>query len=231
MSSCIICNEQITNRPANARLCLACSRGHRPRTCERCGKPFRSVRTRICPACRRAIISAKAKAREAAKRQLRATQDVQGQAQTPPSSTVEDVLSPAAAAIAATLTHSGILAIRERLSMSQAEFGKAIGAGRNWPYSRAYISKLEAGDLPITDAIRTAVARLGSGTSHLKILPRACYATTDLPSGTVILGQPIVDPICGGVFIMPYANQKYCSKACRDEARRRRRQEHKCATT
>lgn len=125
-----------------------------------------------------------------------------------------------------------IFALRQRLSMSQAEFGRALSHGRygGW-YSPSYISKIEAGKVPVTDEMMAALARLDTGTSHLHILPRAIYSTSDLPSGTVILGQVTICGGCGMPFVFPWGNQRYCSNSCRNEARRRRRQEAQCATT
>ena len=115
--------------------------------------------------------------------------------------------------------------------MSQAAFGRALSHGRYGNrYSQPYISQLEAGTAPITDELERAISQLDVGTTHLTILPRGVYATSTLPPGTVILGQPVICQPCGGVFIMPYANQRYCSRECRNEARRQRRRE-RCATT
>lgn len=108
--------------------------------------------------------------------------------------------------------------------MSQGEFARALSHGsRGNHYSQAYISQVESGHYPITDELLQSLQRLAADTSHLRILPRGVYATVDLPPGTVILGRPVVCPSCGGVFIMPWASQRYCSRECRNEARRQRR--------
>lgn len=48
---------------------------------------------------------------------------------------------------------------------------------------------------------------------------------TDLPPGTIIIANAVAcsGPKCKVIFIPPYANQKYCSKECKQKARNIRR--------
>jgi len=124
------------------------------------------------------------------------------------------------------LTHEGILALRLRLSMSQSEFGRALGALRGVPYGRSYMAKLEGGDVPITAAIERAVQALDAPTQHLHVLPAKVYAVEDLPPGTIVLGRPVVCPSCRRVYVMPWPTQVYCSAECKRAARRERRKTH-----
>ena len=110
--------------------------------------------------------------------------------------------------------------------MSQGELARALTHGRYGNrYSASYISKLESGAAPITDEVLRAIADLDTDTRHLTVLPPGVYATSALPPGTVILGRVVICGGCGHPFVMPYATQRYCSRDCRNTARRMRRKE------
>lgn len=218
---CLICGETVVGRRGNAILCNPCAAGKTPRTCA-CGKKFRSRQSRQCPDCRREKKRELGKRQQGAKRELGASENGTKMARDLPLGPGELLLRNPTGDESGSAPHEAILALRLALQMSQAELGQALGAGRKFRYSRSYISKLESGEVTITDAIRRAIARLEGSTAHLRILPVGVYSTSELPAGTVILGRPKVCPVCSGVFVYPWATQIYCSTECRREARRRR---------
>ena len=97
--------------------------------------------------------------------------------------------------------------------------------------SRALVWRIinEPGYVPKRREVWQRFQELRGQMGHLHILPVGVYAVEDIPPGTVILGRPKRCPICGGIFIFPYAQQKYDSEECRREARRRRRRARRTA--
>jgi hypothetical protein len=228
---CLICGDPIEDwRSRNACLCHDCAAGRKKRTCELCGKTFRSRRTRLCRECRIEKQRQGAKDRWA---RIRAEKGTLGEAklpQTPLTHHVETGVNSGQMVGAAIITHEHLLALRLRLSMSQSEFGRALGATRGYPYARSYISKLESGKVPIASALQYAFQALNDPTKHLRVLPAKVYAVQSLPPGTVVLGKPIVCPVCKGIYVMPWPTQLYCGERCKRLARReqqRRRLSHR----
>jgi transcriptional regulator with XRE-family HTH domain len=213
--TCDICGEPIEEeRRSQAKLCRLCASGKRPRTCQRCGKTFRGVTAKWCKQCRREM----ARKRALGKGKKRPETPLKG---------VEQVLSLGDFDLLGITTHEDVKELRERLSLSQAQFAQMLGRWRDQPYSRSYVSKLERGLLPITDEVRRALGALQHSTEHLQVMPVRVYAVEELPAGTVILGQPKICPTCKGIFIYPWANQVYCSKECKRVARNRRRRKRR----
>jgi RNA polymerase subunit RPABC4/transcription elongation factor Spt4 len=204
-------------------LCRLCASGLRHKRCEQCGSVFRTREGRLCPSCRTAKVREAAKKREAQKRGWKRGEERGKEAAFSAAEADDILLKNGLIADSGIIPPEAILKLRLRLCMSQSEFGKALGAYRGWPYSACYISKLENGIVGVTPRLRRALGVLLGKTQHLHILPPAVYAVEQLPAGTVILGRPVMCPVCHGIFVMPWATQKYCSDVCRREARRQRR--------
>jgi len=126
--------------------------------------------------------------------------------------------------------------VRRALGLSQRAFGEVLwqtihgpkngGAGR--PYTRGYVSKIEAGTVPITAPIARAVSALAARMDHRDdVLAQAheasVVAVNPLPPGTVVLGQArrCAAPGCPVTFVPVHPRQKYHSRACAALARRR----------
>jgi transcriptional regulator with XRE-family HTH domain len=126
--------------------------------------------------------------------------------------------------------------VRQALGLSQKAFGEVLwqtihgsrydGAGR--PYTRGYVSKIEAGTVPITAPIARAVSALAArmdGADDVLAQAReaSVLAVNQLPPGTVVLGQArrCAVPGCPVTFVPLHPRQKYHSRMCAALARRR----------
>ncbi len=228
---CLICGDPIEDwRSRNARLCHDCAAGRRKRTCQACGKTFRSRQTRLCEACRRERQRQAAKARWAKIRAEKGAVAQPGLASNPLAHHVETGVNSGQMMGAASITHADILALRLRLSMSQSEFGQALGMLRGRRYGRSYVSKVERGRAGLTPALRRAVQALNDPTQHLRVLPARVYAVQSLPPGTVVLGKPKVCPVCKGVYVMPWPTQVRCSDRCKRIARQQQQRARRLAS-
>jgi hypothetical protein len=121
--------------------------------------------------------------------------------------------------------------IRLRRGESLSEFGIVLAGviGRDHPYDRSSISKLESGQDVITPKVAEALQVLGAmldGQSELQAKARQVTVLSihDLPPNTIIVSpaKACALPGCQVSFVGP-PQRRYCSKECRNEAARRRR--------
>ena len=212
---CLICGEPVEGwKRRDAVLCRACASGKRLRKCQQCGRTFRGRDAKTCPECRRENARNRAKQQALARRKP-------GPVEGP--TALELLLRNAGEVDPGVVTPDSILALRERLSVSQAEFGEMLGRLRGSRYTGSYVSHLERGQLQVTRAVAQAIRFLDGQTVHLKVLEVGVYALEQLPPGTVILGRPRTCGGCRGWFIFPAWSQRYCSHECKLAARRARR--------
>ncbi|MBC8252488.1 MAG: hypothetical protein H8E35_00490 [Ardenticatenia bacterium] len=133
------------------------------------------------------------------------------------------------------VTPRTIRQIRERLGMSQREFGQVLwdavhGLGRNgdYPYSRQYVGMLEHSAEIITpriaQGIQAIAARLdGADEVQARAYPvDGLLVVNDLPAGTIILGRArrCANPGCPVVFVPTHPRQKYHSRSCAETGRK-----------
>jgi len=98
------------------------------------------------------------------------------------------------------------------------------------PFTRAYIIALRDGKRRITPKISHALfvlAAMEDGASELQARARKVqvWAVHDLPPDAIVLGKArrCALPGCRTTFVPVTPNQRYCSRECRQEMRRRRR--------
>jgi hypothetical protein len=128
--------------------------------------------------------------------------------------------------------------IRLRRGESLSEFGVVLAKvmGRDHPYDRSSISKLESGRDAITPKIAEALQVLGAmldgqGELQARAKPVTVLSIHDLPANTIIVSpaKPCALPGCQVSFVGA-PQRRYCSKECRDEAARRRKEANRDAS-